>query len=62
VLPFVGVHGIGRRAMHLRCGLCGQSNDQLHAFDNRHDDSPITSAQHPVHHNDVAVIDAVFAH
>ena len=37
------------------------SDNEL-ALDNRHDDAPITSAQLPVHHDDIAVIDAVFLH
>ena len=37
------------------------SDNEL-ALDNRHDDAAITSAQLPVHHDDIAVIDAVFLH
>lgn len=38
-----------------------RSDDEL-ALDNCHDDAPIASAQLPVHHDDIAVIDAVFLH
>lgn len=39
-----------------------QHSDDEFAFDKRHDDAAITGAQLPVHHDDVAVIDAVFLH
>ena len=39
-----------------------QHSDDEFALDNRHDNAPITSAQLPVHHDDIAVIDAVFLH
>lgn len=39
-----------------------QHSDDEFALDKRHDNAPITGAQLPVHHDDVAVIDAVFLH
>lgn len=39
-----------------------QRSDDEFAVDNCHDDAAITSAQLPVHHDDIAVIDAVFLH
>lgn len=39
-----------------------QRSDDEFALDNCHDDAPIASTQLPVHHDDIAVIDAVFLH
>lgn len=57
----IGVGG-GARLELASVAIAVQHSDDELALDNRHDDAAIAGAQLPVHHDDVAVIDAVFLH